>query len=114
MNTKICAWVSRHAPTPGQQWDLRDYRIVILGAASTCFKNHRDVWGSIVCAVGNRPDLVVAVLPPKLLISLAEYADPTPVIRAPGEYDGDADQFNWSGIWQRVTGWKVETEVWSP
>lgn len=113
-SSKVCVWVSRYAPTLAQLWDLREYQIIRLGSETTIWRSYRDVWGSILCACGNRPDLVVAVLPDKLLGELAEYADPTPVVYAPGSYEHATDQFDWSGEWQRVVGLKIEAREWSP
>lgn len=114
MPRKVCAWVSRHDPTPEQAQALAGYEIVRVPSIRGGFKHHKQVWSAIVCQCGLRPDLVVAVLPAVLMVHLALHAEPTPVVRAPGEYDEFTDGFKWSGKWRRVVGFSVQTEGWTP
>ncbi len=101
MSERICAWVTRHKPTPEQLVSLSDYRrISVQPRRGFRFQSSVEVWAAVLRHCGGTPDLIVAVLPALWgadFLALAAVSAPTvPVLRAlmiPPAYS------TWSGVW---------------
>jgi hypothetical protein len=110
----LCAWVSRHAPMPDQTRSLADYRIVQINSNDHYFRTHFEVWNAIRETCHGKPALIVAVLPKPMLVMLARFVKPIPVIRAQMTEGHDDARAQWTGAWKRVVDLMVIECEWSP
>lgn len=103
---KLCAWITRHAPTRAQRqqliyagYEIEFFPLRITGA--------EDILSAIRMHLECEPDLIVAALPKPALHFLAKLA-PCPVVIAKMDYRTGTPR--WTGKWRKVVRIKLETQ----
>jgi len=105
----ICAWLSRHAPTPAQRNSLANYRIIQL---PNRWDSAETAWRTAKERCGGQPALAVVVMPEDMLCEFISLAKGTEIIRPKM---GVLDHEHWSGVWQQVYVYpKTGYKPWEP
>ncbi len=114
---KMCAWISRHAPTRAQRTALEGagYRIFMVNPPERIM-SARWAWAQSQTACGGIPALCVVVMPLGMLREFVrDYGEQTVVVRAQAARTGSGvHDWQWSGQWQRIKRVQTVTESWSP
>lgn len=103
---KLCAWITRHHPTPRQSKDLRS-----AGYNIRYIPTRERIAGRILAHIEQElaadPDIIVAAHPVQTLHHLAKSA-PCPVLIADMSHEqGKAPK--WRGNWRQVIRVKIQT-----
>jgi hypothetical protein len=95
---KICAWITRHHPTPWQARDLREAGYTIVYIPTREIIAYR-ILAHIEKELRQNPTIIVAAHPADTLHHLAHLA-PCPVLIA--DMDHSYQKAKWRGTWKRV------------
>lgn len=106
---QVCAWLSRHPPSPAQRRSLETYRIVQF---TNRWTSANQAWCRVLEVCEGEPALAVVVMPEEMLCQFIIRAGRTQIIRPKMAY---CDTDHWTGIWQRVYVYpKIGFQSWEP
>lgn len=116
METRICAWMTRHPMTTEQSYSLREYEVITAFHGAARWRDAYEALDFACRACGRHPDLYVVTLPGAMLADLVrlvgQVAPSAHVISA--QMRGP-DYDVWAGRWRAwfLDGTRLDCYIWS-